>query len=372
MDKLKRIPLPEGVPNPTSYYFYLTHGCNLACKHCWLAPEFQKGRSTGGHLDLDLLKGAVEDGIPLGLSNAKLTGGEPLLHPDFVKIVDYLTEKNISIIIETNGTLLTKELAFYLKEHSSTWFVSVSIDGANVETHDRFRGVKGAFDKACNAVSYLAQAGFNPQVIMSIHKGNIDEIEDLVTLAESLGAGSVKFNLINSVGRGALMEKRHEILTIQDLVALGKRMEKDVQTRHSIPLYYDWPAAFMSIQELLKKGVSTCGIFHILGVLSDGSYAMCGIGVNIPELVYGKIGRDNLREVWVNNPTLVRLREEIPSQLEGICGKCILKNSCLASCVAQNYFESGRLTGPHWFCQQAYDQGLFPSTRITNEKVKEN
>ena len=369
MNKSNHIALPDGVPSLTTYYFYLTHGCNLACKHCWLSPEFKNNGRTGGHLDLDLLKGAVEEGIPLGLSSAKLTGGEPLLHPDFIKIVDYLTEKDISVTIETNGTLLTKELASYLKLHTSTWFVSVSIDGANPETHDRFRGVQGAFEKACNAVSYLAQAGFNPQVIMSIHKENIDEIEDLVTLVENLGAGSVKFNIVQSAGRGELMEKREETLTIQNLVALGKRMENDVQPKYKIPLYYDWPAAFMNIQGLLRKGVNSCGIFRILGVLSDGHYAMCGIGVNIPELVYGEIGRDNLRDVWVNNPTLVRLREEVPSQLEGICGKCIFKNRCLASCVAHNYFESGRLTGSHWFCQQAHEIGLFPLTRMANEKV---
>jgi radical SAM protein with 4Fe4S-binding SPASM domain len=149
-------------------------------------------------------------------------------------------------------------------------------------------------------------------------------------------------------------------------------MENEVQPKHDITLYYDWPAAFMSIQGLLKKGVSTCGIFRILGVLSDGSYAMCGIGVNIPELVYGEIGRDILEEVWVKNATLVRLRQEVPTQLEGICGKCILKNSCLASCVAHNYFESGRLTGSHWFCQQAYENGLFPLTRIINEREKQS
>ena len=372
MNKSNRIALPDGIPSLTTYYFYLTHGCNLACRHCWLAPEFQKGGGTGGHLDFGLIKQAVEQGIPLGLSNAKLTGGEPLLHPDFVKIIDYLSEKEISITIETNGTLLTKELAFYLKEHSSTWFVSVSIDGANAETHDSFRGVKGTFNKSCQAVEYLAEAGFQPQVIMSIHTGNIDQIEDLVILSENLGAGSVKFNLIQTAGRGKLMAKRKEILEVQDLIETGEWVENSLQEKSSISLYYDWPAAFKNIHSLLKRGVSTCGIFSILGVISDGHYALCGIGVHVPELVYGQIGTDNLEDIWVNHPTLVKLRNEVPVQLEGICGKCILKNRCLGSCVAQNYFESGRLTGSHWFCQQAYENGLFPLTRMTLEKVKEN
>ena len=46
--------LPEGTPPLNSYYVYLTAGCNLACKHCWLAPAFQRNGGTGGHLDYDL------------------------------------------------------------------------------------------------------------------------------------------------------------------------------------------------------------------------------------------------------------------------------------------------------------------------------
>ncbi len=358
--------LPEGVPNLNTFYFYLTHGCNLACRHCWLAPEFQKNGRTGGHLDFEILKQAVEEAIPLGLSSAKLTGGEPLLHPDFVKIVDYLAEKEIAVTIETNGMLMTRELASHLKQ-SSTWFVSVSIDGANPETHNSFRGVKGSFQKANQAVKDLAEVGFQPQVIMSIHRGNIDQIEDLIILAQELGAGSVKFNLIQSTGRGELMEKRHEILGIEELIETGKWVEDTLQEKYPISLFYDWPAAFKSINSLLKKGVNTCGIFNILGVLSEGHYAMCGIGVQIPELVYGQIGVDNLADVWANHPTLVKLREQIPAEFEGICGKCILKNRCLGSCIAQNYFETGSLTGSHWFCRHAEELGLFPVTIITSK-----
>ncbi len=79
-----QISLPEGVPPLTQYYVYLTAGCNLACQHCWLSPVYQPKGTTGGHLDFEFFKLALEEGIPLGLRSAKLTGGEPLAAPGFL------------------------------------------------------------------------------------------------------------------------------------------------------------------------------------------------------------------------------------------------------------------------------------------------
>ena len=142
-------------------------------------------------MDYDLFAIAIEEGLPLGLRSIKSTGGEPLLHPDFIRIVDLIKEKGLGLTIETNGTLMTESLAHYLKEKSTLGHISVSLDGACAATHDPFRGVKGSFDKAVQGIRYLAEVGFRPQVIMSLHTGNVEEIESLVHLAESLGAGSV-------------------------------------------------------------------------------------------------------------------------------------------------------------------------------------
>jgi len=136
----KQVNLPDGVPPLLQYYVYLTAGCNLACQHCWLSPVYQPYGTTGGHLDYDLFKLALEEGIPLGLRSVKLTGGEPLLHPDFLRIIDLIKEMNLNAYIETNATLMTPEIATHLKENSTVNFISVSLDGAKSETHDSFRG----------------------------------------------------------------------------------------------------------------------------------------------------------------------------------------------------------------------------------------
>jgi molybdenum cofactor biosynthesis enzyme MoaA len=72
-------------------YFYLTEGCNLRCRHCWIAPKYQSEGNTYPALDLDLFKSIIEQAKLLGLTGVKLTGGEPLLHPAINEILEHIS-----------------------------------------------------------------------------------------------------------------------------------------------------------------------------------------------------------------------------------------------------------------------------------------
>jgi radical SAM protein with 4Fe4S-binding SPASM domain len=116
-----------------------------------------------------------------------------------------------------------------------------------------------------------------------------------------------------------------------------------------------------------RLGNVRCNIFEILGVLSDGSYALCGIGESIPELVFGSARSDSLASVWRQSPMLVRLRAAIPGELKGVCARCIMRSRCLGHCIAQNYYAARDLTAPYYMCQEAFEQGLFPASRLQSE-----
>jgi SynChlorMet cassette radical SAM/SPASM protein ScmF len=267
------------------------------------------------------------------------------------------------LTIETNGTLITEEIASHLREKSTLSAISVSLDGATPQTHDPFRGVKGSFDKAVQGIRYLAQAGYRPQIIMSIHAGNEEEIEDLVHLAENLGASSVKFNIIQPSGRGQTMTERYQVLNIERLLEIGKWIDQDLSKRTSIGLHYSWPMAFYSIERLLNFEGYSCNLTTILGILPTGHLALCGIGMQIPELLYGKLGEDQVAEIWKHHSMLAQIRQDIPERLEGICSECIFLHRCKGTCVAENYSYYGKLTSPFWFCQVVADKGLFPISR---------
>jgi SynChlorMet cassette radical SAM/SPASM protein ScmF len=346
-------------------YFYLTEGCNLACRHCWIAPKYQGGGKSYPALPVELFESIIQQGKPLGLSSVKLTGGEPLLHPQIRELLDIVRKEDLGLTVETNGVLCTPELAKDLASCKGP-FVSVSLDGADAETHEWMRGVEGSFEAALQGVRNLVSAGLRPQVIMSIVRRNKDQIERVVRLAESLGAGSVKFNLVQPTARGEAMHEHGETLTIEELVELGAWVENHLSGSAKITLYYSHPAAFRPMSKMFGdgQGCGICGILGILGVLANGSYALCGIGETVPELVFGHAARDRLEHIWHNSRVLQELREGMPHRFEGVCSHCVMKGICLGSCVAQNYYSSKKLWAGFWYCEEAEKRGLFPESRI--------
>ena len=350
-------------------YFYLTEGCNLRCRHCWIAPKYQSENDSYAALDLGLFKSIVEQAKPLGLTGVKLTGGEPLLHPQINKILEYVRNEDLKVTFETNGVLCTPELAASIAACNDP-FVSVSLDGADAETHEWVRGVKGCFDETMNGIGNLANAGLRPQLIMTIMRHNRDQMEPVVRLAERSGAGSVKFNIVQPTARGEKLHNSGEALGIRELVDLGRWVETTLSDSSPLPLYFSHPAAFRPLGKMFGTnggGCGVCGILGILGVLANGSYALCGIGETVPDLVFGHAGIDRLEDVWTKTPVLREIREELPYRLEGICGDCLMKEVCLGSCIAQNYYISKSIWAPFWFCQEAQKLGLFPETRLTPE-----
>jgi SynChlorMet cassette radical SAM/SPASM protein ScmF len=254
-------------------------------------------------------------------------------------------------------------------------FVSVSLDGAEAETHEWVRGVEGCFDEAIEGLRNLVSAGLRPQVIMTIMHHNKEQMEQMVRVAENLGAGSVKFNILQPTARGERMHFIGEALDIEELVGLGKWVENTLSAATDLNLYYDHPIAFRPLGKMIGEngdGCGVCGILGILGVLADGSYALCGIGKSVPDFVFGHASENALKNIWNNTSVLVELRQGLPQSLKGICGHCLMKEICLGSCLAQNYYRSRSLWKPFWFCEEAHNRGLFPETRIPPKRLARN
>jgi len=190
-------------------------------------------------------------------------------------------------------------------------------------------------------------------------------VEAVLRLAEKLGAASVKFNVVQPTARGEKLHQADEALSIEELITLGRRVDMELASTTSLRLFFDYPMAFRPLGRLASgDGCGVCGIFGILGVIPDGHYALCGIGEQVPDLVFGRVGIDPLEAVWRENPTLHTLRAGLPDDLVGVCASCLMKYRCLGSCVAQNYYRSGDLFAPFWFCEQAESTGLFPESRL--------
>lgn len=345
-------------------YFYLTEGCNLCCRHCWLSPKYDPDGSRYSLLAFELFEKIIHEAKFLGLTGVKLTGGEPLLHPDFPAFLQVLQQQDLHLILETNGLLCTREIAAQVAQLRNP-FVCVSLDGADADTHDSIRGVAGAFAGAKTAISLFAAHNIKVQVIMSVMQANADQVQDVIALAEKLGGSSVKFNIIQPTGRGEAIHNGAAGLEIKDLIKLGRKVESELAAKTTLQLYFDYPAAFRSLRRLAADDdYGVCSILSILGVLPSGEYALCGIGSQVNELVFGKAGGDSLAKVWNEDATLRMLRLELPGRLEGICARCLMKHTCLGACLAQNYYRTRSLWAPFWFCRLAEQNGLFPDSRL--------
>lgn len=233
-------------------YFYLTEGCNLRCRHCWINPKYQSGDSVYLALDFELFCHIIRQAKLLGLDGVKLTGGEPLIHPDIDRILTFLGSEEIRVTVETNGLLCTKEIAKSISK-CKTPFVSVSLDGAEAETHEWVRGVDGSFEAAIQGIRNLVNAGLRPQVILTVMRRNKDQMEGVVRLAESLGAGSVKFNIVQPISRGEHLKEAGESLGINELVELGRWVENILSKDTKLRLIYSHPPAFKPLSNIFGK-----------------------------------------------------------------------------------------------------------------------
>jgi SynChlorMet cassette radical SAM/SPASM protein ScmF len=362
--------LPEGVPPLRSLQLYLSNGCNLKCRHCWVNSKFLAAEPGPCDLiDVDLLTAALAEAKTLGLYRAVLTGGEPLLHPRFREIVEMLSAQGLFLCLVTNGTLITRDMAEWLKSFSKLSSIDLSLDGAQAKTHDEFRGVSGAFQAVLQGLDLLADSGHkNLQVICCISRQNIHQADDLVALAEAHGATSVKFTPLGDKGRGAALHAQQVELSLEELIAFERHVRTELAKETKLPLFVSlFPPAFLSQKELWRSSgaIGTCGVITNLGILGSGEISLCGIGRSFPEMVFGRLGKDRIRDIWLSHPRVLELRRELEdvAGYPGICGDCIHAGTCRTGCVANNYVDNSRMVWPSAFCVQAEARGLFPAVR---------
>ena len=173
--------------------------CNFSCEHCFTrAPEHI---NTGKHIPDEIIERMADEAHELGFYEFDLQGGELLIHPErFFELVSLIKPERFYTYLTTNGYFLTEEIAQHMAEVGINR-VSVSIDSMDATEHDRFRGKKGAHQRALEALEYVKKAGIEP--FMNITVGHYNafstEIEDLVRYSHEHGYKTI-FNVAVPAG----------------------------------------------------------------------------------------------------------------------------------------------------------------------------
>ncbi|MGD8706461.1 MAG: radical SAM protein, partial [Syntrophobacterales bacterium] len=141
-------------PLPRLIAWELTRTCNLSCVHCRAASiDKPYPNELTTEECMNLLDEVASFASPIMI----LTGGEPLLRPDVFEIATYGTQKGLRMVLATNGLLIDEETTIQMRE-ASIQRVSISLDGATAESHDKFRQVAGAFAGSLRGIDFLKKA----------------------------------------------------------------------------------------------------------------------------------------------------------------------------------------------------------------------
>ena len=321
-----------------------TRNCNLSCLHCRASAG--RGETFTGELDTDaslrLIDQIAETGSPIVI----LTGGEPLLRKDIFTIARYGTDKGLRMVMAPNGTLIDETNARRMKE-AGIQRISISIDGATPESHDRFRGVTGAYEGALNGARLAAEAGIEFQLNTTITRKNINQIPQIMALAEKIGAAAHHIFLLVPTGRGKDMAD--QAITAADYEKTlnwfyDRKKTTDLQLKATCaPQYYR-----ILRQRAREDGIAVNFQTHGLDAVTRGCLggtAFCFIshvGIVQPcgflELNCGDVTKDSFHTIWNHSEAFLKLRDY--SNLKGKCGRCEYKNVC-GGCRARAYEATG-------------------------------
>lgn len=176
-----------------------TRTCNLKCEHCYALSDAKRY----DQLSTEEAKAMIDDLADFGAPVLLFSGGEPCVRPDLVELMQHAKDRGMRVVISTNGTLITPELARRFAEVGLS-YVGVSFDG-DPETHDRFRGVEGSFDAALQGLKNAQDAGIKVGLRFTINKHNWEEINDIFDLMQANGINRACFYHLVYAGRGSEM-----------------------------------------------------------------------------------------------------------------------------------------------------------------------
>jgi len=349
----------------------MTRTCNLNCVHCY---SQSKNLQYNNELTLEQGKAFIDDISAFGSPVMLFSGGEPLMHPNFLDLCFHAKSKGMRAVISTNGTLITRDLAKELKKVGLS-YVGISLDGLEA-VHDRFRGKKGAFREAIEGINYAKEAGIKVGLRFTINKRNAEEIPGIFKLMEEENIPRICFYHLVYAGRGTkLMEEdlTHEETrqTVDTILELTKEIysrdnQKEVLT---VDNHADGPYIYL---KLLKEG-KTEEAANVMSLLKMNGGNSSGVGIGCVSwdgevyadqfwrhYSFGNVKERKFSEIWTDtsNPLMKQLKNK-KEYLKGKCKTCKWLDICNGNFRVRSEAKEDDLWAPDPACylteEEIYD-----------------
>ena len=366
------IPPPNTSPFARPYVvsWNLTYRCNLACEHCYLdagaAPlvrtENFADRSELGTDECFRVIDEIAAFAPECLTI--LTGGEPLLRRDILEIVQRAAERELWVVVGTNGVRITQNVARRLAEAGARG-LSLSLDALDPDRHDRFRQVRSAWQNTVEGAQILNATGLPFIVQTTAGSHNLGELDAIADFAHDRLAAKV-WNLYFLVptGRGQFVSDMTPAQYDEVLASLYRIQKKynrrmvvnakcaphyiktvlenaDVET-DPIPTDAESPGLYPI--RIYSGGAGGCPAgTHYVGIRPNGDVTPCPY---LPVFA-GNLRGSPLADLWTSSEVFTDIRRR--SSLGGRCGACEMNAHC-GGCRARAYGMTGDLMAEDPLC----------------------
>jgi radical SAM protein with 4Fe4S-binding SPASM domain len=313
----------------------LTRRCNLECAHCYISAGPHE--SATSELETAEALRIVDELVAVNPAPLViLSGGEPLLRHDLAQIAAYATQRGATVVVGTNGTLLTEERIAALTA-AGVRGVAVSIDSLRPSYHDNFRHGKGSLDDTIAALGRLRAHRLDFIVQTTATKGNRAELERLAQWSAEQGAVAFNCYFLVATGRGAGMSDlapgEYETI-LADLARWQREYRGQMMIRAKCAPHFmrhvhaaDPDSPILNYETRCPCGTQYCRI------TPDGKLTPCPY---LPE-VAGDLRAQSFGEIWRSSPLFRQLRE---GTLGGKCGRCEYQKLC-GGCRARAFALEG-------------------------------
>jgi len=311
----------------------ITTDCNLRCLHC-----FARGGESPSSLPHDDVLDLFDQLSAMKPFTVEISGGEPLLRKDFSDLISYaVSERNLPIIVSTNGTLISKIVAEFLSKLQVE--TAVSLDGSRPEIHDSIRKGGAAFSRTIRGIKNLVQAGIRPSVRTLVTKHNLQDLDNIAVLCRELGVRDVLYMRFAPVGRGEdnakLLEiTREDYRQVFDLVS-SMRNDPDKFGVVELDCATPFPGTYREINIPLinLKGCPAC--HTSFNVRATGEVEPCPA---LRGMIAGDTKNNTLDDIWQKGRIFKMLRK---TKIDG-CTDCkyFLRN-CYGGCRGHAFQTTG-------------------------------
>ena len=341
----------------------LTARCNNNCRHCYINLPAEDKHAQARELSAEEIKEIAAESVSMGALWCLITGGEPLLRPDFKEI--YLTLKRLGLLVSvfTNATLITEEHIELFRRYPPR-DIEVTIYGITETTYERVTRRPGSFVAFTQGLDRLFESGLNVRLKAMALNSNVSELQQIARFCRKRTQDYFRFDpfLHLRFDQNPMRNKeiRRERLSPSRITALErwdterfKALKKDCYTLR-----------VSDNSSTTDNHLFCCGAGSNSFTLSyDGLFRLCA-SLWHPASVYD-LKKGSLKLAWQHFVPEVRMMCSDRKEFLNSCRVCPWVNLCMW-CPAHAYLETGELDAPvDYFCKVAHARMVM----ITQEKA---